>query len=147
MKIESSDLRPPLPPSGRPQATAAHGTFGAMLQESLGRAPAAAVPAETTGVQLRPAIRALETDETAPELRVERFIDLLEDYRGQLADSRVTLKQLDPIVRSIEQGREGLEPVLARLPEGDSLRDIMTRALVTAETEIARYRRGDYLPA
>jgi hypothetical protein len=57
------------------------------------------------------------------------------------------LRQLEPAVRHIEQARDALEPVLAGLPESDGLKDILNRALVTAESEIARYRRGDYLPA
>jgi hypothetical protein len=32
------------------------------------------------------------------------------------------------------------------LPEGDSVKDVLNQALVTAEIEILRFRRGDYLP-
>jgi hypothetical protein len=37
--------------------------------------------------------------------------------------------------------------VLGSLPEGDGLKDILNQALVTAEVEIIRFRRGDYLTA
>jgi hypothetical protein len=47
----------------------------------------------------------------------------------------------------MEHGRDTLTPLLDTLPEGDRLKDVLNRALVTAEIEIIRFRRGDYLPA
>jgi hypothetical protein len=78
--------------------------------------------------------------------RVEKFLDLLDDYRRLLADCRVGLKGLDSAVQAVEIGRDELSPLLAGLPEGDGLRDVLNQSLVTAEIEILRFRRGDYLP-
>jgi hypothetical protein len=79
--------------------------------------------------------------------RLEGFLDLMEEYRSKLADPRVSLKGLDSVVRSLEQGRDALSPLLGTLPEGDGLKDMLNQALVTTEIEIMRFRRGDYLPA
>jgi exonuclease VII small subunit len=149
MKIHGSDGLPPLQPLERTSTQAApeQGAFGAVLKETLGQAQAASAPGAATAIRFRPPIQPIEDDADGAVQRLERFIDLLDDYRGKLADSRVTLRQLEPAVRSIEQARDALEPVLARLPEAEGLKDILNRALVTAESEIARYRRGDYLPA
>jgi hypothetical protein len=150
MKIQGNDGCIPLQPTGRtgPSAAAApEGAFGAVLKDTLGRAPAAEAPGGATAIRLRPSIRPIDDGAVGAERQLERFIDLLDDYRGRLADGRVSLRQLEPAVRQIEQARDALETVLAGLPESDGLKDILNRALVTAESEIARYRRGDYLPA
>jgi len=148
MKIHGSDGLPPLQPPERtsPQAVPEPGAFGAVLKATLGQAPAASAPGAANAIRFRPPIQPIEDGADGAAQRLERFIDLLDDYRGKLADARVTLRQLEPAVRSIEQARDALEPVLARLPEAEGLKDILNRALVTAESEIARYRRGDYLP-
>jgi hypothetical protein len=148
MKIHGSDGLPPLQPPERtsPQAVPEPGAFGAVLKETLGQAPVASASGAATAIRFRPSIQPIGDGADVAVQRLERFIDLLDDYRGELADSRVTLRQLEPTVRSIEHARDALEPVLARLPEADGLKDILNRALVTAESEIARYRRGDYLP-
>ena len=150
MKIQGNDGILPLQPNGRTgpsPAAAPEGAFGAVLQDTLGRTPAEEVPGAATAIRLRPSIRPIDEDAVGAEQQTERFIDLLDDYRGRLADGRVSLRQLEPAVRSIEQARDALAPVLAGLPESDGLKDILSRALVTAESEIARYRRGDYLAA
>ena len=79
--------------------------------------------------------------------RVAEFLDLLDDYQRQLADPRVNLKGLDAVVQVMESGRDALSPLLAALPENEGLKDVLNQTLVTAEIEIIRFRRGDYLPA
>jgi len=148
MKIHGSDGPSPLKPVERTEPAATpNGAFGAILKESLGETPAASVAScATTAIQFRPAIQSLQGGDQSPDRRVEGFIDLLDDYRSRLADNGVSLKQLEPTVHSLEQGRDALASMAVELPEGDGLKDILNRALVTAESEIARYRRGDYLP-
>jgi hypothetical protein len=125
----------------------APGGFGEILKNSLNPASASGCATASGGavsVQLRPADPA--TSSSVME-RLEGFLDLMEEYRGKLADPRVSLKGLDPVVRSLERGRDALSPLLGMLPEGDGLKDILNQALVTTEIEIMRFRRGDYLPA
>src|SRR5512138_1041475 len=115
MKIHGSDGPSPVSPPERGRANAAPGgAFGALFKETLSRTAAPSSAAASTGVQLAPIIRPLSGADAA-DARVERFIDLLDDYRGRLADSRVGLKQLEPIARSIEYESRALEPTLARL--------------------------------
>lgn len=147
MKIHSSDGPSPTSPVERGRPTAApDGAFGALLKETLSCTAASSSVAASTGIQLGPILRPIGGADAA-DARVERFIDLLDDYRARLADRRVGLKQLEPIARSIEHESRALEAALAQLPEGNSLKDILNSALVTAQSEMARYRRGDYLTA
>jgi len=128
-------------------ATPASSGFEEILKESMNPTPASASATTSGGavsVQFRPAdpVAAGSVME-----RLEGFLDLMEEYRSKLADPRVSLKGLDPVVRSLEKGRDALSPLLGTLPEGDGLKDILNQALVTTEIEIMRFRRGDYLPA
>jgi hypothetical protein len=134
--------QPTSPPAAAPAG------FGEILKNSLNQASASAAAAAAPGgpvtVQLRPAGPTPVGSVTA---RLEGFLDLMDEYRSKLADPRVSLKGLDPLVRSLEQGRDALAPVASSLPEGDGLKDLLNRTLVTSEIEIMRFRRGDYLPA
>ena len=125
----------------------APGRFGEILRDRLNQAAASDFAKASGGavsVQFRPADPALPGSVTS---RLEGFLDLMEEYRGKLADPRVSLKGLEPAVRSLEQERDALSPLLASLPEGEGLKDVLNQALVTTEIEIMRFRRGDYLPA
>jgi hypothetical protein len=77
--------------------------------------------------------------------RVENLIDLLDQYRQKLSDPRITLKKIDPLIREIDQQKEKLAPVLDSLPDGEKLRDIVNKTLVTASLEITKFYRGDYI--
>ena len=125
----------------------APGGFGEILKNSLSEAsgPAAAT---APGGALRVQFNSVDpTPADSVAARLEGFLDLMDAYRSKLADSRVSLKGLDPLVRSLEQGRDALVPHANSLPESDGLKDILNRTLVTTEVEIMRFRRGDYLPA
>ena len=129
-------------------AVSGPGGFGDILKEKLASAPCAAASSSDL-VPVAPARLQTFTEVPANRLagRVERYLDLLDDYRRQLADPRVSLKGLDMMVREMEAGKDALAPALDSLPEGDGIKDILNRTLVTASLEIIKFRRGDYLTA
>jgi len=79
--------------------------------------------------------------------RVDNLLNLLDHYRNQLADPRVTLRSIEPIVSTIAKEKEQLSAVLDTLPNDDGLKDIVHRTLITASLEVMKYNRGDYIPA
>jgi len=133
------------PPASAPAA--APGGFGEVLKNSLNQASTSA-SATAPGGALRVQFNSVDpTPADSVAAHLEGFLDLMDAYRSKLADSRVSLKGLDPLLRSLEQGRDALVPLANSLPESDGLKDILNRTLVTTEVEIMRFRRGDYLPA
>lgn len=151
MKINGFDqgfTRVHADPSARP-AVPGSGGFGDILKEKLASAPGAA--ASGVGLGLVAPTTQLQSVAEAPanrlDGRVERYLDLLDDYRRQLVDPRVSLKGLDAMVRELESGKDALAPSLGSLPEDDGIKDILNRTLVTASLEIIKFRRGDYLTA
>ena len=79
--------------------------------------------------------------------RIENMIDLLDRYRHKLADPRINLKQLDPIIGEIVRENDSLAELAHSLPDNDDLKNILDRTMVTALLEVTRFYRGDYLPA
>ena len=77
--------------------------------------------------------------------RAENLLNLLDDYRKQLADPRVTLRSIEPVMDTIAKEKEQLSSVLESLSEEDGLKDILNRTLITASLEIVKYHRGDYV--
>jgi hypothetical protein len=124
------------------------GGFGDILKVQMAAAPGAAASGIGLGLvaptQLQPVAQA---PANRLDGRVERYLDLLDDYRRKLADPHISLKGLDAMVAEMEAGKDALAPALGSLPEGDGIKDILNRTLVTASLEIIKFRRGDYLTA
>lgn len=134
--------------SPNPKPSSAPRGFSDIFQKVLsGAAPTGATLAPGSGgaaVQLSPAGASCFGSAVA---QVEQFLDLLDDYRSRLVDPWVSLKGLDAAVQSVARGREALTPLLAATTEDDGLKDVLNQTLATAELEIIRFRRGDYLPS
>jgi hypothetical protein len=150
MKINGFDHGFTRVQADKPTQTAVPGPcgFGDILKEKL--APAPGATASGIGLSLVAPTQIQPVAEAPANRlagRVEHYLDLLDDYRRQLADPRVSLKGLDATVREMESGKDALAPALGLLPEDDGIKDILNRTLVTASLEIIKFRRGDYLTA
>jgi hypothetical protein len=84
-------------------------------------------------------------DTTRSIQRIEGFLDLLEAYQNKLGDVDSTLKDFSPLVSSMASETEKIMPLLDSLADGDGLKDILNRAVVTATVETIKFNRGDYL--
>ena len=123
--------------------------FGEILKETIGNKKT-----ETAGVRpaaftnslsaIRPT-STVDSNRQAAIDRVENLLGLLDDYRKNLSDSRISLRQIDPIVQKMDKLKETLEPVLDSLPDDEKLKDIVNQTLVTASLEITKFYRGDYI--
>ena len=151
MKIDSNEqiTKTLFPSNPTPASSTSDGRFGAILKETVENTQkSSSAPQQTqfvkppVGIQLDPTAVVERKDSVG---QVENLLDLLERYRRQLADSRVSLKQLDPLVREMSDEKLKLAPVLDKLPADDGLKGILQQALITTSVEIARFYRGDYV--
>jgi hypothetical protein len=94
-------------------------------------------------IRFRP--RSSEAREAAVE-RLDNLLNLLDQYRKQLADSRVTLRQIEPLLNTIDKEQKQLTAVLKAMPDEDGLKDIVHRTLITTSLEVVKFNRGDYIP-
>ena len=152
MKIDNNDqLIKSLHPqeTARPQP-AGKKDFGMILKETVANAAkTVAGPRQTAFI--KPLAGVPLTTGSGPDPmftfeRIEKMIDLLDQYRHQLADSRVNLKQLDSIVSKISRENDSLTILADSLPDDDEIKNILNQTRVTASLEVAKFYRGDYLP-
>lgn len=153
MKIHSNDqILKNLYPETKttPQAPAGE-DFGTIFKESVEN-----VKQEVTGPQQTTFISPLNGVQMSTSSkfdrqyaldRIENLIGLLDQYRLKLADPGVTLRNIDPIIRKIDQETENLTPVIDSLPEDEDLKNIINQTLVTASLEVGKFYRGDYIAA
>ncbi|HUV51150.1 MAG TPA: hypothetical protein VMW78_09055 [Anaerolineae bacterium] len=84
-------------------------------------------------------------DRTENIKRVEKFLDVLENYQKKLKDPSVNLKDMHPLVTQMESEAENMLPLLNSLPDEDGIKDILNRALVTSTVEAIKFNKGDYI--
>jgi hypothetical protein len=90
-------------------------------------------------------ITAVIEEQQGPILeRVEQLLDTLEEYQQNLGTPRIPSDLLTPIVNRMEDHNKALAAVLVTLPDGDSLKDILNRVLITSVVEVEKFKRGDY---
>ena len=77
--------------------------------------------------------------------RIERFIDIMDEYRCKLSDPQCTLKQIQPYLEKMNAERDNMQLLLDDLSDQEPLKDLLNRALVTASTETLKFNRGDYI--
>ena len=86
-----------------------------------------------------------DIDRTQNIERVEKFLDVLENYQKKLEDPSVNLKEMYPLVTQMQSETENMLPLLNSLPDEDGMKDILNRALVTSTVEAIKFNKGDYI--
>ena len=85
--------------------------------------------------------------DTVPELlnHGDRILDLLDVYRSDLANPEKTLKEIGPLVESIEREVEVIQAKAAMGGQKDrELTELVTNLSVTANVAMFKFHRGDY---
>ena len=76
----------------------------------------------------------------------EKILNLLDDYAGELADPSRTLKDIRPLVDSIEKEVTLLESEAVNKVQNDKALDRLVKDLaVTAKVAMYKFHRGDYI--
>ena len=125
--------------------------FGTILKETVKNTKTAALaPLSITFTNPLPGIQPASISPSDHQFTVnsiEDMINLLDQYREKLANPRMTMKQIDPVIREMTREMENLAPVLDSLPADEGLKKIFNQTLVTVSLEISKYYRGDYISA
>jgi len=77
--------------------------------------------------------------------RVSAVLSLLERYQQQLADNRSTLKQMMPVVEALQAELPGLGQLRNQPSLSPDLARIADELAVTAQVELSKFHRGDYV--
>ena len=129
------------PPAGK--------DFGAILEETVKNTTTPA-PAPITTTFVNPLSGAQPAAVFSSESQfvasgIENLINLLDRYRQNLADPRISLKQIDPVVRDMTRQMEKMAPALDSLPADEELKKILNQTMVTVSLELSKFYRGDYI--
>jgi endonuclease IV len=90
-------------------------------------------------------LNASSMDQSKPIIdQAERFLDILDEYQKKLGNPTVELGEISPIVNEMAAQKENLMPVLESMSDGDELKEILNRSLVTSSIEIYRFNKGYY---
>jgi len=90
-------------------------------------------------------ITSIAEEQQGPILEhVEQLLDTLEAYQQSLVSTSIPSEELKPLVNRMEDHNKALAAVLVTLPDGDSLKDILNRVLITSVVEVEKFKRGDY---
>ena len=151
MKISGTpQLRPDPPvPQNRREAISTDTEFQTILKQTVGCATDEKQATRVAHPSSVPSTRPIGSSDAEAVLpltdRIDRLVDRLENYRLKLADPQASLKTIQPLLTDIAASSEKLTPKLEHLDEGDPLKDILNRSIVTASVEMMRFNRGDYL--
>ncbi|PIE62722.1 MAG: hypothetical protein CSA25_03820 [Desulfobacter postgatei] len=78
--------------------------------------------------------------------KTDKLLSTLENYASKLYDTNITLKDIEPVLKELnEDAASLLEETLSLGKDDQDLIDIATSTAVTAKTEYLKFQRGDYL--
>jgi hypothetical protein len=156
MKIKTDDLTRTIADQAQKSARQKGAKFDEILQKSIGTPAEPQGPvANVSGSHVEDAravagihgirLDGVPEEQQGPILdRVERLLDTLEEYERELRAPSTPGETLVSIVDRMEEHNRGLASILVTLPEGDPLKDILNRVLITSVVEVEKFRRGDY---
>lgn len=145
-----------VPGAGKPKAEKTGG-FENVLTQAIGQTDQAGQTDETEppGMEMTTATAALgEIPSTGLYLqdqsaivsgKTDALLGLLDAYSNKLENPDVSLKSIAPILEQINQKADSLLKESVSLGAGNTLKDIATQAVIAAQTEYARFQRGDYV--
>jgi len=97
------------------------------------------------------ALNILPEQSEVPQVRsqgiqaAENALSLLERYQEAIADPRMTLKKVDPLVQSLSQNVNDLISLSDKLPASDPLRKIISEIGIVSMVEVQKFNAGDYI--
>jgi hypothetical protein len=75
----------------------------------------------------------------------ESTLNFLEKYQKAVGDPQITLKKVDPLVRSLSHEVNDLHLLSEKLPPSDPLQKIMREIGIVSTIEIEKFNRGEYI--
>ncbi len=76
---------------------------------------------------------------------IDELLNVIESYQTKMADPKVSLKEIYPLVQQMEKKTAELVPASEALPDGDKLKEILNGVLVASTVEVIKFNRGDYV--
>ena len=75
----------------------------------------------------------------------EKTLDLLDQYQKAMADPKVSLKEISPLVQSLSDETKSLTQWADKLSSSDPLQKIIVEVGILSSVEVEKFNRGDYI--
>ena len=77
--------------------------------------------------------------------RLEKFLDIMEEYSEKLNNPNFTPKDISPLISKIESEQRDLRVLAESFDKNNGLKGLLDAALIRSTTEVIKFNRGDYL--
>ena len=77
--------------------------------------------------------------------RLEKFLDIMEEYSEKLNNPYLTPKDISPLLSKIEAEQRDLSVIAESFDENNELKGLLDAALIRSTAEVIKFNRGDYL--
>jgi len=77
--------------------------------------------------------------------RLEKFLDIMEEYSEKLNNPNFTPKDISPLISKIESEQRDLSVLAESFDKNNGLKGLLDAALIRSATEVIKFNRGDYL--
>jgi hypothetical protein len=77
--------------------------------------------------------------------RLEKFLDIMEEYSEKLNNPNFTPKDISPLISKIESEQRDLSVLAESFDKNNGLKGLLDAALIRSTTEVIKFNRGDYL--
>lgn len=134
-------------PQGNVQRTS-NDFFKHSLEKAMEAQKASAPPQRPTALgEVRPTVfHQIDTPAEGVVMQTNQLLDLLDDYAGHLTDPSRSLRDMAPIMEEISINAQQLLRESEKIPATDQkLREIVSSVAITAQVELIKFNRGDYI--
>jgi hypothetical protein len=122
--------------------------FKQSLEKAMDAQKTSGAPNSPTALsEVRPTVfHKIDTPAENVAIQTNQLLDLLDDYARNLNNPSRSLRDMAPLVEEICTHAQGLLKETAKMPPTEEkLREIASSAAVTAQVELIKFRRGDYV--
>ena len=77
--------------------------------------------------------------------RLEKFLDVIEEYSEKLNSLNFTQKDIYPLISKIEAEQRDLSIIAESFDGNNELKELLNAALIRSTAEVIKFNRGDYL--
>ena len=158
MKVTQTPTMPPADkvPKVKPKESEEGATFKGLLEKaSQIDAPKDITPSSSKAVDPQAALdkmagvarsrSVLATGNEEITNRIQAVLDRLDEYQQRLADPQISLKEMMPVVSALERQINDLRWPEDKPPIPADLARIAAEVAVTAQVEVSKFYRGDYV--
>jgi len=77
--------------------------------------------------------------------RLEKFLDIMEEYSEKLNNPNFTPKDISPLISKIESEQRDLSVIAESFDGNNELKELLDAAIIKSTTEVIKFNRSDYL--